>query len=176
MVSLETRFWQESCLCGAARALCPSCQEGPLPALLPGPSPPRPRLPRGPLSPLSPRLLPRPPGPLFTWIPLSCLVSLCLSVSLTLSRALLPPSPRPTSSLMPQAHPASDGPHWPFCPCPRSDQMGNKAAYIHLRGSDLRPQFHQFTAVVSHPLGSPALPGLGPGGKRLLRVHNGSQG
>lgn len=27
--------------------------------------------------------------------------------------------------------------------------MGNKAAYIHLRGSDLRPQFHQFTAVVS---------------------------
>ncbi|VTJ71003.1 Hypothetical predicted protein [Marmota monax] len=31
------------------------------------------------------------------------------------------------------------------------DQMGNKASYIHLRGSDLRPQFHQFTAVVSHP-------------------------
>ncbi|CAI9164317.1 unnamed protein product [Rangifer tarandus platyrhynchus] len=30
------------------------------------------------------------------------------------------------------------------------DQMGNKAAYIHLRGSDLRPQFHQFTAV-PHP-------------------------
>lgn len=29
--------------------------------------------------------------------------------------------------------------------------MGNKAAYIHLRGSDLRPQFHQFTAVVSLP-------------------------
>lgn len=29
--------------------------------------------------------------------------------------------------------------------------MGNKAAYIHLRGSDLRPQFHQFTAVVSPP-------------------------
>lgn len=29
--------------------------------------------------------------------------------------------------------------------------MGNKASYIHLRGSDLRPQFHQFTAVVSHP-------------------------
>lgn len=28
--------------------------------------------------------------------------------------------------------------------------MGNKASYIHLRGSDLRPQFHQFTAVVSH--------------------------
>ena len=30
------------------------------------------------------------------------------------------------------------------------DQMGNKAAYIHLRGSDLWPQFHQFTAV-PHP-------------------------
>lgn len=30
------------------------------------------------------------------------------------------------------------------------DQMGNKASYIHLRGSDLRPQFHQFTAV-PHP-------------------------
>ncbi|KAK2502407.1 hypothetical protein MC885_010717, partial [Smutsia gigantea] len=28
--------------------------------------------------------------------------------------------------------------------------MGNKASYIHLRGSDLRPQFHQFTAV-PHP-------------------------
>ncbi|NWX94441.1 PPP5 phosphatase, partial [Nothoprocta pentlandii] len=27
------------------------------------------------------------------------------------------------------------------------DQMGNKGSYIHLRGSDLRPQFHQFTAV-----------------------------
>lgn len=27
--------------------------------------------------------------------------------------------------------------------------MGNKASYIHLQGSDLRPQFHQFTAVVS---------------------------
>ncbi|KAB0398599.1 hypothetical protein E2I00_009953, partial [Balaenoptera physalus] len=49
-----------------------------------------------------------------------------------------------------EAHPASDGPHRPLCPCPRSDQMGNKAAYIHLRGSDLRPQFHQFTAV-PHP-------------------------
>lgn len=30
-----------------------------------------------------------------------------------------------------------------------SDQMGNKGAYIHLRGSDLKPEFHQFTAVVS---------------------------
>lgn len=30
------------------------------------------------------------------------------------------------------------------------DQMGNKASYIHLQGSDLRPQFHQFTAV-PHP-------------------------
>uniref|UniRef100_A0AAY5F5D0 Serine/threonine-protein phosphatase n=1 Tax=Electrophorus electricus TaxID=8005 RepID=A0AAY5F5D0_ELEEL len=30
------------------------------------------------------------------------------------------------------------------------DQMGNKAAYIHLRGSDLKPEFHQFTAV-PHP-------------------------
>ncbi|MBN3319132.1 PPP5 phosphatase, partial [Atractosteus spatula] len=29
------------------------------------------------------------------------------------------------------------------------DQMGNKGAYIHLRGSDLKPEFHQFTAVVS---------------------------
>ncbi|XP_035750327.1 serine/threonine-protein phosphatase 5, partial [Egretta garzetta] len=29
------------------------------------------------------------------------------------------------------------------------DQMGNKGSYIHLRGSDLRPDFHQFTAVVS---------------------------
>uniref|UniRef100_R7VX63 Serine/threonine-protein phosphatase 5 n=1 Tax=Columba livia TaxID=8932 RepID=R7VX63_COLLI len=28
------------------------------------------------------------------------------------------------------------------------DQMGNKGSYIHLRGSDLRPDFHQFTAVV----------------------------
>ncbi|KAK7883055.1 hypothetical protein WMY93_029229 [Mugilogobius chulae] len=28
------------------------------------------------------------------------------------------------------------------------DQMGNKGAYIHLRGSDLKPEFHQFTAVV----------------------------
>lgn len=27
--------------------------------------------------------------------------------------------------------------------------MGNKGAYIHLRGSDLNPEFHQFTAVVS---------------------------
>lgn len=27
--------------------------------------------------------------------------------------------------------------------------MGNKGAYIHLRGSDLKPEFHQFTAVVS---------------------------
>ncbi|NXN20917.1 PPP5 phosphatase, partial [Nycticryphes semicollaris] len=27
------------------------------------------------------------------------------------------------------------------------DQMGNKGSYIHLRGSDLRPDFHQFTAV-----------------------------
>lgn len=32
---------------------------------------------------------------------------------------------------------------------PHSDQMGNKGSYIHLRGSDLRPDFHQFTAVVS---------------------------
>uniref|UniRef100_F7BJP0 Serine/threonine-protein phosphatase n=1 Tax=Ornithorhynchus anatinus TaxID=9258 RepID=F7BJP0_ORNAN len=30
------------------------------------------------------------------------------------------------------------------------DQMGNKASYIHLSGADLRPQFHQFTAV-PHP-------------------------
>ncbi|ETE62939.1 Serine/threonine-protein phosphatase 5, partial [Ophiophagus hannah] len=29
------------------------------------------------------------------------------------------------------------------------DQMGNKGAYIHLQGSDLQPEFHQFTAVVS---------------------------
>lgn len=27
--------------------------------------------------------------------------------------------------------------------------MGNKGAYIHLRGSDLKPEFHQFIAVVS---------------------------
>lgn len=33
--------------------------------------------------------------------------------------------------------------------CVLSDQMGNKGAYIHLRGSDLKPEFHQFTAVVS---------------------------
>ncbi|KAJ8371458.1 hypothetical protein AAFF_G00310300 [Aldrovandia affinis] len=31
-----------------------------------------------------------------------------------------------------------------------SDQMGNKGAYICLRGSDLKPEFHQFTAV-PHP-------------------------
>ncbi|KAG7217598.1 hypothetical protein INR49_021284, partial [Caranx melampygus] len=30
------------------------------------------------------------------------------------------------------------------------DQMGNKGAYIHLRASDLKPEFHQFTAV-PHP-------------------------
>ncbi|XP_025070091.1 serine/threonine-protein phosphatase 5-like [Alligator sinensis] len=30
------------------------------------------------------------------------------------------------------------------------DQMGNKGSYIHLRGADLRPEFHQFTAV-PHP-------------------------
>lgn len=48
-------------------------------------------------------------------------------------------------------------PHKPLCSCPYSDQMGNKASYIHLQGSDLRPQFHQFTAVVSD-LGQ-ALPG-----------------
>uniref|UniRef100_A0A8C7FQZ8 Serine/threonine-protein phosphatase n=1 Tax=Oncorhynchus kisutch TaxID=8019 RepID=A0A8C7FQZ8_ONCKI len=30
------------------------------------------------------------------------------------------------------------------------DQMANKGAYIHLRGSDLKPEFHQFTAV-PHP-------------------------
>ncbi len=30
-----------------------------------------------------------------------------------------------------------------------SDQMGNKGAYIHLSGSDLKPEFHQFIAVVS---------------------------
>lgn len=40
--------------------------------------------------------------------------------------------------------------------------MGNKASYIHLRGSDLRPQFHQFTAVVSHPWG-PQSPQPWPG-------------
>lgn len=45
-------------------------------------------------------------------------------------------------------------------PCPYSDQMGNKASYIHLRGSDLRPQFHQFTAVVSGGLGGGAGRGL----------------
>ena len=138
---------------------------GPAPWALFSP-PPAPTWPSLPLIPTSSAWAP--------WAPLHLDSSLlpgqplCPSVSLTLSRALLPPSPCSSSSLMPQAHPASDGPHWPLCPCPRSDQMGNKAAYIHLRGSDLRPQFHQFTAVVSHPLGSPALPGLGPGGKRLL--------
>uniref|UniRef100_A0A8B9ZGP8 Serine/threonine-protein phosphatase n=1 Tax=Anas platyrhynchos TaxID=8839 RepID=A0A8B9ZGP8_ANAPL len=30
------------------------------------------------------------------------------------------------------------------------DQMGNMGSYIHLRGGDLRPDFHQFTAV-PHP-------------------------
>ncbi|XP_053279433.1 serine/threonine-protein phosphatase 5 [Pleuronectes platessa] len=30
------------------------------------------------------------------------------------------------------------------------DQMANKGAYIHLRGSDLKPEFHQFNAV-PHP-------------------------
>lgn len=52
----------------------------------------------------------------------------------------------------------------PLCPCPRSDQMGNKASYIHLQGSDLRPQFHQFTAVVSglgRQGGREAVPGQG---------------
>lgn len=27
--------------------------------------------------------------------------------------------------------------------------MANKGAYIHLKGSDLKPEFHQFNAVVS---------------------------
>ncbi|KAF6717453.1 Serine/threonine-protein phosphatase 5 [Oryzias melastigma] len=35
-----------------------------------------------------------------------------------------------------------------------TDQMGNKGAYIHLRGSDLKPEFHQFTAV-THDLSKP---------------------
>lgn len=55
----------------------------------------------------------------------------------------------------------------------RSDQMGNKASYIHLRGSDLRPQFHQFTAVVSH-LHSPLPPlGLDLGKTRLSVLGRG---
>uniref|UniRef100_A0A8D2PHW7 Serine/threonine-protein phosphatase n=1 Tax=Zosterops lateralis melanops TaxID=1220523 RepID=A0A8D2PHW7_ZOSLA len=37
------------------------------------------------------------------------------------------------------------------------DQMGNKGSYIHLRGSDLRPDFHQFTAVV-RPQNPPRAP------------------
>uniref|UniRef100_A0A8C5TFV1 Serine/threonine-protein phosphatase n=1 Tax=Malurus cyaneus samueli TaxID=2593467 RepID=A0A8C5TFV1_9PASS len=50
------------------------------------------------------------------------------------------------------------------------DQMGNKGSYIHLRGSDLRPDFHQFTAVVilrglGEVLGSPGIWG-GLGGPR----------
>nr|XP_058148693.1 hypoxia-inducible factor 3-alpha isoform X4 [Dasypus novemcinctus] len=56
------------------------------------------------------------------------------------------------------------------------DQMGNKASYIHLRGSDLRPQFHQFTAVVSRRLRARPCPGLGrkgaapaPGAQHPLR-------
>ena len=44
--------------------------------------------------------------------------------------------------------------YWSGLPCPPPGDLpkpvGNKAAYIHLRGSDLRPQFHQFTAV-PHP-------------------------
>lgn len=61
-----------------------------------------------------------------------------------LSQTDLPPSLcfPPSQNLQPQ-------PHKPLCSCPYSDQMGNKASYIHLQGSDLRPQFHQFTAVVS---------------------------
>lgn len=60
-------------------------------------------------------------------------------------------------------------PSVPIVPC--SDQMGNKGSYIHLRGSDLRPDFHQFTAVVSfgghthtrHPKGpgDPPHPSMG---------------
>ncbi|XP_039583786.1 serine/threonine-protein phosphatase 5-like, partial [Passer montanus] len=42
------------------------------------------------------------------------------------------------------------------------DQMGNKGSYIHLRGSDLRPDFHQFTAVVSLGAVLPSLLALGP--------------
>lgn len=54
-------------------------------------------------------------------------------------------------------------PDWSLCLCPHSDQMGNKASYIHLQGSDLRPQFHQFTAVVSQPRGPLLSPLLGLG-------------
>lgn len=63
-------------------------------------------------------------------------------------------------------------PDRPLCPCPHSDQMGNKASYIHLRGSDLRPQFHQFTAVVSHAHG-PLFSGLGLGSTRLRGLVKG---
>ncbi|XP_063456493.1 serine/threonine-protein phosphatase 5 isoform X1 [Pan paniscus] len=52
------------------------------------------------------------------------------------------------------------------------DQMGNKASYIHLQGSDLRPQFHQFTAVVSHPSGPPPLPSR-PGDKEAETLVRG---
>ncbi|XP_041269602.1 serine/threonine-protein phosphatase 5, partial [Onychostruthus taczanowskii] len=48
----------------------------------------------------------------------------------------------------------------PNVPC--SDQMGNKGSYIHLRGSDLRPDFHQFTAVVSLGALGPPKSALGP--------------
>ena len=48
--------------------------------------------------------------------------------------------------------------------------MGNKAAYIHLRGSDLRPQFHQFTAVVSLP------PSLGQSGEPFWGRESGQWG
>ena len=48
--------------------------------------------------------------------------------------------------------------------------MGNKAAYIHLRGSDLRPQFHQFTAVVSLP------PSLGQSGEPFWGRERGQCG
>ncbi|XP_009474857.1 PREDICTED: serine/threonine-protein phosphatase 5-like, partial [Nipponia nippon] len=41
--------------------------------------------------------------------------------------------------------PPDSGGRWP--PRGGRDQMGNKGSYIHLRGSDLRPDFHQFTAV-----------------------------
>nr|XP_008540866.1 PREDICTED: serine/threonine-protein phosphatase 5 [Equus przewalskii] len=73
--------------------------------------------------------------------------------SRSLSLSLLAPSLSPLCPPLPSSSPSPTGPltgYFAPVPCPHSDQMGNKASYIHLRGSDLRPQFHQFTAV-PHP-------------------------
>ena len=81
-----------------------------------------------------------------------------------------PPLPCWPSSRMPGRRPTLSLSTSVFSAPNYCDQMGNKAAYIHLRGSDLRPQFHQFTAVVSLP------PSLGQSGEPFWGRESGQWG